>query len=39
MWDLEIRKPSTQSVVGFLVAWLCTIAIILLTLFIVRIGS
>ncbi len=39
MWDLEIRKPSKQSVVGFVVAWLCVLAIILLTLFVVRIGA
>ncbi len=39
MWDLEIRRPSKQSVVGFVVAWLGVIAIILLTLFVVRIGA
>ncbi len=39
MWDLEIRRPSKQSVVGFVVAWLGVIVIILLTLFVVRIGA
>ncbi len=39
MWDLEIRRPSKQSVVGFVVAWLGVIGIILLTLFVVRIGA
>ena len=39
MWGLEIRKPSKQSVIGFAVAWLCVLAIILLTLVVVRIGA
>ena len=39
MWDLEFRKPSKQTVVGFVVAWLGVIGIILLTLFVVRIGA
>ena len=39
MWDLELRKPSKQTVVGFVVAWLGVIGIILLTLFVVRIGA
>ena len=39
MWDLEISKPSKQTVVGFLLAWACVIAIILFTLYLVRIGA
>ena len=39
MWDLEVSKPSKQTVVGFLLAWVCVIAIILFTLFLVRIGA
>ena len=39
MWGLEISKPSKQTVVGFLLAWVCVIAIILFTWFLVRIGA
>lgn len=39
MWDLEISKPSKQTVVGFLLAWACVIAIILFTLCLVQIGA
>lgn len=39
MWDLEISKPSKQTVVGFLLAWACVIAIILFTLYLVQIGA
>ena len=39
MWDLELRKPSKQTVVGFVVAWLGVIGVILLTLLIVGIGA
>ncbi len=39
MWDLELRKPSKQTIVGFVVAWLCVIGIILFTLFVVQIGA
>lgn len=39
MFDLEIRKPNQQTVVGFIVACVCVIAIMLLTMFIARIGA
>ena len=39
MLDLEIRKPNRQTVVGFIVAWVCVIVIMLLTMFIARIGA
>ncbi len=39
MFELEIRKPSRQTAVGFLVAWVCVIAIILLTMLLARIGA
>ena len=39
MWDLEVSKPSKQTVVGFLLAWVCVIVIILVTLVLVRIGA
>lgn len=39
MLDLEIRKPNRQTVVGFIVAWVCVIAIMLLTMLIARIGA
>ena len=39
MFGLEIRKPNQQTVVGFIVAWVCVIAIMLLTMFIARIGA
>ena len=39
IWGLEFSKPSRQTVVGFLLAWVCVIAIILFTLFLVRIGA
>ena len=39
MWGLEISKPSKQTMVGFLLAWACVIAIILFTLYLVQIGA
>jgi hypothetical protein len=39
MLDLEIRKPNRQTVVGFIVAWVCVIAIMLLTMLIAQIGA
>ena len=39
MLGLEIRKPSKETVVGFIVAWICVIGIIFLTLALVRIGT
>ena len=39
IWGLEISKPSKQTVVGFVLAWACVIAIILFTLYLVRIGA
>lgn len=39
IWGLEISKPSKQTVVGFVLAWACVIAIILFTLYLVRIGT
>ena len=39
MFDLEIRKPSKETVIGFIVTWICVIGIIFLTLALVRIGA
>ena len=39
MLDLEIRKPNRETVVGFIVAWICVVAIVLLTMALVRIGT
>ena len=39
MFDLEIRKPNRQTVIGFIVAWVCVIAIIVLTMVIAQIGA
>ena len=39
MFDLEIRKPNRQTVVGFIVAWVCVLLIMGLTMFIAKIGS
>lgn len=39
MFDLEIRKPNKETVVGFVVTWVCVIAIVLLTMLLVRIGA
>lgn len=39
MFGLEIRKPSKETVVGFIVTWICVIGIILLTLALVLIGT
>ena len=39
MFDLEIRKPSRQTLVGFLVAWVCVTAIILLTMLLSKVGA
>ena len=39
MPQLEIRKPSRQTVVGFIVAWVIVIVIMLLTMVIAQIGA
>ncbi len=39
MFDLEIRKPSKETVIGFIVTWICVIGIVLLTMALVRIGA
>tara|TARA_Y100000588_G_scaffold354806_2_gene409406 strand:+ start:7312 stop:7431 length:120 start_codon:yes stop_codon:yes gene_type:complete len=39
MSDLEIRKPNRQTVIGFIVAWVCVIAIMVLTMVIAQIGA
>jgi|GEM_PF-1878015 hypothetical protein len=39
MFDLEIRKPNKETVVGFIVTWVCVIAIVLLTMALVKIGA
>ena len=39
MFGLEIRKPSRQTIVGFLVAWVFVIGIIFLTMVLARIGA
>ena len=39
MSQLEIRKPSRQTVVGFIVAWVIVIFIMLLTMVIAKIGA
>ncbi len=39
MFGLEIRKPSKETVIGFIVTWICVIGIIFLTLALVRIGA
>ena len=39
MFDLEIRKPSKQTVVGFVIGWVCVICIMLLTTLIARVGA
>lgn len=36
---LEIRRPSRQTVYGFILAWGCVLAIVLLTLWLARIGA
>lgn len=37
--SFEIRKPSRQTVVGFIVAWVIVVAIMLLTMIIAQIGA
>ena len=39
VFGLEIRKPSRETVIGFIVTWICVIGIIFLTLALVRIGA
>ena len=39
MSQFEIRKPSRQTVVGFIVAWVVVIGIMLLTMVIAQIGA
>tara|TARA_Y100000588_G_scaffold246121_1_gene260460 strand:- start:149 stop:292 length:144 start_codon:yes stop_codon:yes gene_type:complete len=36
---LEIRRPSRQTVGGFIVAWVCVLAIVLLTVWLTGIGA
>ena len=41
-WDrigLELRRPNRQTVVGFVLAWVCVIVIVLLTMWLARIGT
>jgi len=35
---LEIRRPSGQTIWGFVLAWVCVLAIVLLTVWLARIG-
>jgi len=35
---LELRRPSRQTVVGFVLAWVCVIVIVVLTMWLARIG-
>jgi hypothetical protein len=39
MFDLEIRKPNKETVIGFIVAWVCVGVIVLLTMWIAQIGA
>jgi hypothetical protein len=39
MFGLEIRKPNKETVVGFVVAWICVFAIMGLTMILARIGA
>lgn len=39
MFGLEIRKPNKETVVGFVVAWICVLAIMGLTMILARIGA
>ena len=39
MFGLEIRKPSRETVIGFIITWICVIGIIFFTLALVRIGA
>lgn len=39
MFDLEIRKPSREAIVGFVLTWVCVVLIMLLTLVVTRIGA
>jgi len=36
---LEIQRPNRQTVVGFIVTWVCVIVLMLLTLVVTRIGA
>ena len=36
---LELRRPSRQTVVGFVLAWVCVLAIVLFTMWMARIGT
>jgi len=36
---LEIRRPNRQTIFGFVLAWFCVLAIVLLTMWLARIGS
>lgn len=35
---LEVRPPSRQTVVGFVLAWLCVLAIVALTVWLRALG-
>lgn len=36
---LEIPRPGRQTVWGFVLAWACVLAIVLLTMWLARIGT
>ena len=36
---LELRRPNRQTVVGFVLAWVCVIVIVFLTMWLARIGT
>ena len=36
---LELRRPSRQTVGGFVLAWVCVIAIVLLTVWLAGLGA
>lgn len=39
MLGLEIRKPNREAVVGFVLAWVCVLVIMGLTMILARIGA
>ncbi len=39
MFDLEIRKPNKETVIGFIVAWVCVAMIMIFTMLIAQIGA
>ena len=36
---LELRRPSRQTVSGFILAWIFVLAMVLLTLWLARLGA